>query len=154
MHMTRSNQIRLFLGALLLSLTICSVKAQAQIVGELEADIPFQFHAGNAKLPAGKYIIRMLDNTHLGVMEISTADGSAAALLEVRPTQAKSSPVKSELIFNKYGDHYFLEKLFEEGDPEGSELVESRYEKSVTQSADGQEHVPVHSRRNQRAQNN
>jgi hypothetical protein len=114
MHMTRSNQIRLFLGALLLSLTICSVKVQAQIVDELEADIPFQFHAGNAKLPAGKYIIRVLDNTDLGAMEISTADGSAAALLEVRPTQTKSSPVKSELIFNKYGDRYFLEKLFDE----------------------------------------
>jgi len=154
MHMTRSNQIRLFLGALLLSLTICSVKVQAQIVDELEADIPFQFHAGNAKLPAGKYIIRALDNTDLGAMEISTADGSAAALLEVRPTQTKSSPVKSELIFNKYGDRYFLEKLFDEGSSEGSELVESRNEKSVTQLADGQEHVSVHTRKHQRAQNN
>src|SRR5580692_1195690 len=32
----------------------------AQLVGSMEADIPFQFHAGDTKLPAGKYVIRML----------------------------------------------------------------------------------------------
>jgi len=67
------------------------------------------------------------------------------ALFEVQQAQANSSPAKSELIFDKYGNHYFLTKLFDEGSSIGSQLLESRYEKRVGQAAaDGQEHVPAH----------
>jgi hypothetical protein len=45
----------------------------AQLVGSMEADIPFQFHAGDTKLPAGKYVIRMLDDSDLTIMEIQQA---------------------------------------------------------------------------------
>lgn len=38
-------------------------KADAQIVGDMEANIPFQFHAGNSKLPPGKYVIHVLDDS-------------------------------------------------------------------------------------------
>jgi len=152
-HIQGSHSIRLYFGALLLSLTICSVQARAQIGGELEADIPFQFHAGNAKLPAGRYIVHMLGDSNLSVVEISSEDGSAAALLEVRPTETKS-PAKSELIFNKYGDLYFLEQLFDQGESEGSELAESRYEQRLARSAEVQERVPARHRKREQAQNN
>jgi len=128
--------------ALVFALTLYPSKAQAQIVGEIEANIPFQFHAGNVKLPAGRYFIHVLDNTDLTVMEITSADGSTSALFDVQGTQATSSPAKSELIFDKYGNRYFLAKLFDEGNPSGSQVVESRYEKRISQaSAEGQEHV-------------
>jgi hypothetical protein len=124
-----------------------STKAQAQIVGNLEADIPFQFHVGNVKLPPGKYNIHVVDNTDLAVMEISSADGSSSALFEVRDAEANSAPGKSELIFNKYGHRYFLEKLFDESNPSGSAVVKSGYEKRIAQAAaEGQEHVPVQHR--------
>ncbi len=128
-------------------LTMHATKAQAQIVGNLEADIPFQFHAGNVKLPAGKYTIHILENTDLTVMEITSVDNSTSALFEVGRTQASSAPAKSELIFNKYGNRYFLDKVFDEGSPSGSQVLESRYEKRISEAAaEGQEHVPVHHR--------
>jgi len=131
--------------ALVFTLTIFPTKAHAQIIGDLEVTIPFQFHAGNAKLPPGKYIIHTLDNTDLKVMEISSEDGSTSALFDVGEAEANSRPAKSELIFNKYGDHYFLTKLFDEGNLSGSTVVESRYEKRVGQAAvEGQIHVPAH----------
>jgi hypothetical protein len=37
-------------------------------------------------------------------MEISRADGSTSPLYEVRPIVAKSSPAKSKLNFNRYGN--------------------------------------------------
>ena len=43
-----------------LTLTIFAGKAHAQIVGNLDADIPFQFHVGNTVLPAGSYRIKVL----------------------------------------------------------------------------------------------
>lgn len=106
-------------------------RAQAQIVGEIEADIPFQFHAGNARFPAGKYILKMLDNSDLDAMEIRSADGNHAAIFQVMSAQAETSPSKTELIFNKYGNQYFLSKVFDEANKYGSEALESHYEKMV-----------------------
>jgi hypothetical protein len=135
------------LMALAFMLTISPVKAHAQVTGDLDVTIPFQFHAGDAKLPAGKYIVHTVENSDLTLMEISSADGSISALFEVRDAEAHSSPAKSELIFNKYGNRYFLAKVFDEGNPNGSTVLESRYEKRVGQAAtEAQAHVPAHRR--------
>src|SRR5579862_2580043 len=130
---------------LICALTIHPAKAHAQIIGELEVNVPFQFYAGNAKLPAGKYILHMLDNSDLKFMEISTPDGSTSALFQVEDAEANSAPSKSELIFDKYGDRYFLVGVFDEGNPDGSKVPESQYEKRVSQAAtEAQEHVPAY----------
>src|SRR3982074_1310023 len=122
---TRRYQLLSLFIALVFALTMYPGKAQAQIVGNLEVDIPFQFHVGNVKLPPGKYNIHVLDNSDLTVMEITRADGSSSALFEVRDAETKSAPGKSELVFNKYGNRYFLEKLFDESNPSGSAVVKS-----------------------------
>ncbi len=142
---TRGHQLLSLFIALVFALTIYPSKAHAQIVGDLEVNIPFQFHAGNAKLPAGQYRIHVLDDSDLSVMEISSSDGSTSALFQVQATDANSAPAKSELIFNKYGNRYFLAKLFDEGNPSGSQVVESRYEKRISQAAsEPQAHVTAH----------
>jgi hypothetical protein len=46
--------------------------------------IPFQFRAGNVKFPPGKYVIRMLDDSDLTVMEITRGNRSTSALFEVQ----------------------------------------------------------------------
>jgi len=74
----------------------------------LTAKIPFQFHVGNAKLPAGEYRIHLLDDSDLTVTEITSADGSTSALFQVQNTDANATPAKTELVFNKYGNRYFL----------------------------------------------
>jgi hypothetical protein len=126
-------------------LTIFAGNAHAQIVGDLDVNVPFQFHAGNTKLPAGQYRIHVLDDSDLSVMEITSTDGSISALFQVQQSDANSAPATSELIFNKYGNRYFLTKLFDEGNPSGSQVIESRYEKQVSKAAvDAQEHVPAH----------
>jgi hypothetical protein len=140
----RHHQLLSLLIALVFALPMYPSKVQAQIVGNLEADIPFQFQAGNAKLPPGKYIIHVLDNSDLTIMEISSADGRMSALFDVRDAQAKSEPAGNELIFNKYGNLYFLAKVFDESNPSGSAVIESRYEKRIDKAtAQAQEHVPA-----------
>jgi hypothetical protein len=149
----RKGGVQQFLSFLLLpvfALTIFAGKASAQIVGDLDADIPFQFHVGNKELPAGKYRIYVQDDSDLTVMEITSVDGSSFALFQVQESDANAAPAKSELIFNKYGDDYFLSKLFDEGNPSGSKVIESRYEKQISRGAVvAQEHVPVHHRTQQ-----
>ena len=144
-QVSRRQYLLSLVAALVFALTIYPSKAHAQIIGDLEVNIPFRFHAGNAKLPAGEYRIHVLDDSDLTVMEITSADGSTSALFQVQNIDANSTPAKSELIFNKYGNRYFLEKLFDEGNPSGSEVPKSRYEKRLNQQAmEAQEHVPAH----------
>jgi hypothetical protein len=139
------------LVALVFALTIYPTEANAQIVGDIEVNIPFQFHAGNARLPAGKYRIHVLDDSSQAVMEIISADGSTSALFQVLEAQTHNTPGKNELIFNKYGNRYFLTTLFDAGNPDGSRVVESDYEKRISQqtSLEGQEHVPAQHRTQQ-----
>jgi hypothetical protein len=149
---TIARHLLLSFIALVFTLTLSPSKAHAQINGEIEATIPFQFHAGDTKLPAGKYVIHPLDNTDLTIMEISTEDGSTSALFEVRDAKTISAPAKTELIFNKYGNRYFLAKLFDEGNPDGSTVDKSRYEKRVGQAAaEAQAHVPAHHKGQQKS---
>ena len=138
------------LAAFLCAAAIHPAKSEAQIMGDLEADIPFQFHAGDAKLPAGRYTIHRLDDSNEAVLEITSADGRVSALFSIEASQASTAPAKSELIFNKYGGRYFLSQLFDEGSTSGSQVVESRYEKKVSQtSVNSQEHVSAKRRARQ-----
>jgi hypothetical protein len=134
-----------FFVALVFALILYPARVHAQITGRLEVSIPFQFHAGNAKLPPGNYIIHMLDDSDLKVMEITSADGSTSSLFEVQDAEANSTPAKSELIFNKYGNRYFLAKVFDEGNPSGSAVAKSSYEKRVGQATkEAEAHVQAH----------
>jgi hypothetical protein len=147
---TRRHQLLKLFIAFIFALAIYPTQAHAQIIGDVEAKIPFQFHAGNTKFPAGEYRIHVLDNSDLSVMEISSMDGSVSALFQVQEAETNSDPAKTELIFNKYGNRYFLAKLFDEGNPSGSRVVESGYEKKVSQGAiAGQEHVSARHRTQQ-----
>jgi hypothetical protein len=138
----RANQTRtsghmllpLFL-TLIFAMSFWPTRAQAQIIGNLEADIPFQFHVGSTTLPAGKYMIHQLEGSDLTMMQISSVDGKVSALFDAEPTEAKSAPEKSELIFNKYGDRYFLSEMFDEGNADGNRLVPSRDEKTASKES-------------------
>lgn len=147
---TKVRHLLSLLVAFVFALTMYPTQAHAQIIGDLEVNIPFQFHVGNAKLAAGKYLIHMADNSDLNVMEISSVDGSTSALFQVQEAEANATPGKSELIFNKYGNRYFLLKLFDEGNPNGSRVLKSDYEKRISQqNMEAQEHVPAHRRAQQ-----
>jgi hypothetical protein len=133
------------LGFIGVVLGMSIISAQGQIIGQLEADIPFTFHAGGAKLPPGKYVIHVQEGSDLGVMEIQSADGRTSALFEVREAQDSTTPKQAVLVFNHYGNRYFLSKLFDGGEKLGSAVVESGYAKQYASggASDGEKDVPA-----------
>jgi hypothetical protein len=139
------QRVLCLLGFIGVVLGMSTISAQAQIIGQLEADIPFTFHAGGAKLPPGKYIIRVLDGSDLSAMEIQSADDRTSALFEVREAQASTTPKKAELVFNHYGNRYFLSKLFDGGGKVGSAVVEAGYSKQYAPGgvSDEEKEVPA-----------
>jgi len=139
------QRVLCLLGFIGVVLGMSTISAQGQIIGQLEANIPFTFHAGGTKLPPGKYTIHVLDNTDLGLMEIQSADGRTAALFQVREAQDSTDPKKSVLVFNHYGNRYFLSKLFDQGEKVGSAVVEAGYLKQYASggASDGEKDVPA-----------
>jgi hypothetical protein len=123
------QRVLCLLGFIGVVLGMSTISAQGQIIGQLEADIPFTFHAGATKLPPGKYVIHVLGGSDLTLMEIESADSRTSALFEVREAQDSTTPKQSVLIFKHYGNRYFLSRLFDEGDKVGSAVAESGYSK-------------------------
>jgi hypothetical protein len=119
--------LSLFLGA------IFSIgggnKAQAQVIGDLKATIPFDFHAGGANLPAGTYTIHVLDGAQDNTLEIRGVDNHTAALLETRDAQSRILPKTSELVFNHTGSDYYLARIFDQENKDGDAVLNTGYSK-------------------------
>jgi len=55
-------------------------RAPAQIVEDIVADIPYPFHVGSSRFPAGKYILKVpveFENRVLGVEVVASEDQKA-----------------------------------------------------------------------------
>ena len=100
--MKPTHAIALLTVALLTATT--GVLAQERV---LTASVPFNFTACGQHLPAGKYTI---SSPSSGVVQIKSADGQiVTGLVAVRSNH--ESDGGSELIFNRYGDQYFLRRI-------------------------------------------
>ena len=99
---------RLILAAGLFAATLtASLHAQTM---NLQATIPFEFRIGNTAFPPGEYSVRNSG----GVLSVQKTAGSHKAGMfltvgEDRPAGAKAA---GTLLFNRYGDTYFLSKVW------------------------------------------
>lgn len=120
--------------------------AYAQQVDQIEADIPFPFHAGVAKFPAGKYTFHVTEISEISTMEVQSADGRASALLEIRNVQAQQPSKTTELIFTQYGGRYFLMRILDTEDKYSRTLVDTGYLKKYDASLGSGKtlHVPAY----------
>jgi hypothetical protein len=126
------------LGKLLLALCLLTVGggivANAQINSDvtIHVNVPFNYTVGDTTLPAGKYEIRTTEDLP-NVLDIRSTDGRTSVLVDTENVEAKDRrPVnKSEAIFEKIGDNYFLSEIWVAGSGSGSELTKSKREKSL-----------------------
>jgi hypothetical protein len=100
-------------------------EAHAQIAGQIDADIHHRFIVGNATLPPGHYVFRMLERSDQGAMAVTRADGNAGAEFLVRMSIDSHTPKHSELVFKRYDDQEFLTHIYEAGDKSGVAVLES-----------------------------
>jgi hypothetical protein len=89
-------------------LAVASVNAQTP--SRAEVTIPFDFSAGKANLKAGSYHIYRLSGS---AISIRSANGETAAIVSA-PLAIGSRDFKAgeRLVFNKYGDRYFLSQVW------------------------------------------
>ena len=115
----------LLIAALVLLGAICTTHlANAQIINQIDADITHAFVIGNTTLPPGKYTFRMLPDSDLSAMTVTSADGKHSVEFLVRESQANHTPQHSELVFACYGQKEFLTRVLEQGSKIGVAVAE------------------------------
>jgi hypothetical protein len=126
------KQVLKIFSMLSLFVTLAAGSVYAQSAMRLKVNIPFEFSVGNEALPAGEYTVRQRFQGHL---VIQSADGSATKTFPTIGARASKTPNKSSLVFHRYGDEYFLSRIWTTGDNTGHELFKSRAERELIRAS-------------------
>src|SRR4051794_11936193 len=101
---------------LLASLTCFQLPAQTL---KLKATIPFEFHMGKVLMPAGVYTVLQSGST----VTVKTAEGPhQSAIYLTRPSAGIKTNDRGLLTFNRYGNDYFLAKIWGPDSIQGQEM--------------------------------
>ncbi len=105
--------------------------AYADPGSEVRADVPFDFIVGNKTYPAGSYAVQYTDPQGVFLIQIGE-DESRRIVLWRRTVPAKSIHDNlPKLIFNRYGDQYFLTQIWAGGESNGREFRQLATEREL-----------------------
>jgi hypothetical protein len=124
------------LAALLAIILVVPALLHAQMAIKqplFRVDIPFSFVAGGVHLPAGHYHVYHPGDPYLIVIEKD--DGRARAMAYVHPSATNADESSTKLVFNKYGDQYFLSQVWTEVDREVHQCFKCRMEQTLMAQA-------------------
>ena len=101
---------------------------------KLTATIPFEFRIGAHQMPAGDYLVSHTS----GVLTLRRESGKYnAANVLVFGTRKGSNGTSSKLVFNRYGEDYFLANVWQAGEPTGLEVPKGKIEKEMASRGPG-----------------
>jgi hypothetical protein len=104
------NQFVTSLALVGLFFVLAVASVQAQIPAKVEVSVPFDFTAGKTTLKAGNYSIKRLNGNSLS---IRSTDGEKATIVNAPLTiGSRDSKSGERLVFNRYGDQYFLAQVW------------------------------------------
>ena len=116
----------------------------------LTADIPFEFHIANTVMPAGHYDVDLSAINTRGSLTVGCRGCG------VRPFASAYSVgggpnenTECRLVFNKYGDTYFLSEVWSGGRAQGSALNKSKTEREIARMTPGIARVTLPARTSQ-----
>ncbi len=127
------RQVFTVLTMLALFSTLMVAGSHAQTNPKILVEIPFNFEVGSKVLPPGEYTVEVL---HPGqqTLLIRSTDFREKAIVLTNTVQAASRPAQPRLIFNRYGDQYFLARVWTSSDVLGCELIKSHRELRLANS--------------------
>jgi len=124
---------RALVMAAMMALAVLASTRVAQAQETTRVNIPFDFVAGNTSLPAGEYLVETSGPTHT-LLLIDRKDASTSALIITNAAVSAEPQSESKLIFNRYGDRYFLSQVWTAGNSNGRQLLKSAREKEMEQA--------------------
>ena len=108
--------------------------AQAQNENpSIKVKIPFKFSIGNQSFEAGDYTLKALIQ-HTTALQ--NQNGRTLSNISSNSIEATAAPVSTELIFNRYNEHYFLAQIWQAGSNIGKQLIKSPAEVEMARATD------------------
>jgi hypothetical protein len=124
---------RIFLSAIVsTALLWLTVALQAQTTAPrplLKVDVPFEFEAGGMNMPAGQYQVLHVMNPNWILLRSN--HGRANAVVGVQVSETTIDGSSSKLVFNRYGDRYFLSQVWTGQDYELHKCLKSSVERNL-----------------------
>ena len=118
---------RFYFVAALATVALCSaLQAQTAV---MTANIPFEFQVGKTQMPAGDYTI----HCSRGLVTLQQFPNTAIMALTTRVSQSRASE-KSVLQFHRYGDVYFLSRIWTASSADGGELPKTAREAELARA--------------------
>jgi hypothetical protein len=127
-------RMRALVMASVMALTAMASTRVAQAQDPLVVRIPFDFVADGKTLPAGEYSIKT-SGPERTLLLIDRQNASASIFAGTNAIIASEPKSESKLVFNRYGDRYFLSQVWTAGNSCGRLLLMSDREKEVAQTA-------------------
>lgn len=115
---------QLVIAVALFAAFVCS-RLNAQ-TADLTATVPFDFRVGPTFMPAGNYAVHQ-SGWLLTVRQV----GGSAIVAFTLPASRRSAPSTGILEFNRYGDTYFLSKIWTPESSEGRAIPKGPQEKEI-----------------------
>ncbi len=101
------------IGRLLMTIGLSAVLGSSLMLAQSgpagKADIPFGFYVRDTALPAGSYTVQEAKNP--GIFQIQNND-TGKSIFVMAPPNRSGDTADPKLVFNKYGDRYFLSELW------------------------------------------
>jgi hypothetical protein len=116
----------------LLSLLLVAGSAIAQTI-HVRANVPFNFAVGNKTVAAGTYDVGTIDSRDSKILLLQARDGNLSMMVGSITTEDLKPADKTKLVFNQYGNRYFLAQIWVEGETRGRQLPKSSREKELAQ---------------------
>jgi len=117
-------------GCLLSVLWLGSAGAQEPGT-KIRASIPFDFTVKGKTLPAGEYEVSRVMDEPIALLLRNVHDKHDEVVVETEPVIGRMTPKRDELIFNRYGESYFLSEVFTAGEQTGEELYPTHREREL-----------------------
>jgi hypothetical protein len=145
-----TRQIKIFmnnLGKLITKIGLISLLSvlplAAQVGNGVKFTAPFPFYVGDSKLPSGTYFLTQPDDLYFQVAIIRSADSLHSASIIVNPTESPKTPAQSKVIFQKYGENLYFNRVIVQGYDTGMVALRTKGEKKAAQMASAVEERSV-----------
>lgn len=133
-----NKQVITILATTILFATLTVASAQGQDAGNFSVTIPFDFAVAGKVLPADDYQVHRAIAGTRSVTEFKNSKGTIRIYLpSTHPVQNSAIQSDAKLVFNRYGNQFFLSQVWMAGRSTGEELMTSSRERAVQRELAG-----------------
>jgi hypothetical protein len=118
-------------------------RAAASTAPSIRFHIPFDFVIAGKTLPAGDYVVERSTLSSAAGLSVKGVDKNAGVYVLTADVESGERASASKLVFNRYGDRYFLSEFWTAGRANGRKLIKSGEERALEREAAQTQRVAV-----------